>query len=178
MSQAPNFGLVAMFDRADALLAAARQARAAGYRRLDAFSPFPVEGLAETIGFKSDRLPWVILICAVLGGVLGYSLQWYSAVIDYPFNSGGKPYHSWPAFLVVTFELTILGGALGGFIGMLALNGLPRLYHPLFNAPCFQLASRDRFFLLIQADDPHYDAQHTRRFLEDLQPLRIEEVPP
>lgn len=178
MSEARSYGLIAMFDRAEALLAAAREARAAGYRRLDAFSPFPLEGLAEAIGFKSDRLPWVILICALAGGVLGYLLQWYSAVIDYPFNSGGKPYHSWPPFLVVTFELTILGGALGGFIGMLVLNGLPRLYHPLFNSECFQLASRDRFFLLIQADDPHYEPERTRQFLEDLKPVHIEEVPP
>lgn len=177
MAEPPIYGLLAMFDSADSLLSAARRAHKAGYRRLDAFSPFPVEGLADAIGFKSDRLPWIILGCAIVGGALAYFIQWYSAVIDYPFNSGGRPLHSWPSFLVITFELTVLGGALGGLFGMLALNGLPRLHHPLFNVEEFQLVTRDRFFLVIEARDPHYEPQRTRRFLESFEPLRVQEVP-
>lgn len=177
MAEPQTYGLLAMFDTAESLLAGARRAHEAGYRCLDAFSPFPVEGLAEAIGFKSDRLPWIILGCAIAGGVLAYFMQWYSAVIDYPFNSGGRPLHAWPSFLVITFELTILGGALGGFFGMLALNGLPRLHHPVFNTKDFLLATQDRFFLVIEARDPQYDGQRTRRFLEELKPLQVEEVP-
>lgn len=143
---AKPYGLIAMFDTADDLLQAARRAFDKGYRRMDAFSPFHVEELSEAIGFKSSKLRWMVLLGAVLGGVIGYFVQYYSAVIDYPINVGGKPLHSWPAFMLVTFELTVLGGAFGGFLGMLALNGLPRLHHPVFNVPDFGFASRDRFF--------------------------------
>lgn len=170
-------GLLAEFESADALLAAVHAATGEGYRRLDAYSPFPVEGLAEAIGFRADRLPWIILAGTLLGALIGYGMQWYSAVIDYPFNSGGRPLHAWPAFIVITFELAVLGGAFAAFIGMIVLNGLPRLHHPVFNTRAFQLASRNRFFLVIRADDPEFDREATRAFLEGLKPLAAQEVP-
>ncbi|HSO06355.1 MAG TPA: DUF3341 domain-containing protein [Pelomicrobium sp.] len=171
-------GTIAMFDSAQALLAAARACREAGYRHIDAFTPFPVEGLAETLGAHDGRMPWLILIGTLVGGAIGYGVQWYSAVIDYPLNVGGRPPHSWPAFMLITFELAVLGGAVAGFFGMLALNGLPRLHHPVFEARCFELATRDRFFLLIEAGDPLYDASGARALLERQRPRAIEELPP
>lgn len=176
MSAGRLYGLLASFDTADALLEAARLVSDAGYRRLDAFTPFPVEGLAEAIGFRGGKVRWLVLLGALLGGLLGYFIQYYSAVVDYPLNVGGKPLHSWPAFMLVTFELTILGGAFGAVLGMLALNGLPRLHHPLFNTPGFGLATRDRFFLLVDARDPRFDPENTRDLLEALGPLRVEDV--
>ena len=174
----PVHGLLGCFDDADALLAAAGAARRRGYRRLDAMSPFPVDGLAEAIGFRPSGIPWIVLAGAVVGGALGYALQWWTAVIDFPFNSGGRPLHAWPAFIVITFELTVLGGALAAFIGMLAASGLPRLYHPLFNAPSFQLASRDQFFLVIEATDPLFDLRRTDAFLREAGAVSVEEVAP
>jgi hypothetical protein len=174
---APLYGLIAEFRTADALLDAARRARDAGYRELEAYAPYPVEGIAEAVGFRRNRVPLVTLLGGLVGGIGGYFLQWYSAVIDYPINVGGRPLHSWPSFIPPTFELTILGAALGAVFGMLALNGLPRLRHPIFNAPDFEQATRNRFFLCLAARDPDFDFGRGRDFLASLGPLSVGEVP-
>jgi hypothetical protein len=167
---------MAEFDSPEGLLAAAQRAHDEGYRRMDAYSPFPVEGLSEAIGFHRSGLPLVVLIGGILGGLGGYLMQYYMMVIDYPLNVGGRPLHSAPAFVPVTFELTILVAALAAVLGLLALNGLPMPYHPVFNVPHFEMASRNLFFLCIEAADPQFDRQNTRRFLESLQPLGVSEV--
>ena len=159
------YGLLAEFAAADELIAAAREAFAAGYRRLDAYSPMPVEGLSEALGFHRTRLPAVVLAGGIVGGLLGYGMQWYMMVVSYPINVGGRPLHSWPAFLPVTFELTILGAALAAVLGMLALNGLPRPHHPLFNVPEFSLATQNRFFLCVEATDELFEFDRTTEFL-------------
>jgi hypothetical protein len=171
------YGFVAEFDDPTALVGAARKAREGGYRRLDAYSPFPVEELTEALGMRHTKLPLLILLGGIVGCLGGYYMQYYAAVISYPINVGGRPLHSWPMFIPVTFELTILLAALTAVLGMLALNGLPMPYHPLFNVPRFALASRDRFFLCIQAIDPKFDESTTKRFLTELQPVSVEEVP-
>ncbi len=173
-----SYGWLAEFKTAEELLEAVRRARAAGYRRIEAYTPFPVEGLAEAVGTYKDRIPLITLIGGVIGGTGGYFLQWYSAVIDYPLNQGGRPYHSWPAFIPITFELTVLGAALFAVVGMLALNGLPKLYHPLFNRPEFELASRSRFFLCLRGGDSRDESEAIREFLASLKPLALNEVPP
>ncbi len=173
-----SYGWLAEFKTAEDLLAAARRARANGYGRIEAYSPFPVEGLVEAVGSYRDRIPLLTLIGGVIGGAGGYFMQWYSAVIDYPINQGGRPYHSWPAFIPVTFELTVLGAALFAVVGMLLLNGLPKLYHPLFNVPEFELASRSRFFLCLRSDDPRYERDATRQLLSSMNPVALTEVPP
>jgi hypothetical protein len=174
---APLYGLLAEFPSADALLAAARAARAHGYARFEAYTPFAVEGLAELAGLARDRVPLLTLLGGIAGGAATYFLQWYSAVRDYPINVGGRPLHSWPAFLPATFEITILGAALAAVIGMLALNGLPRLYHPLFAVPDFELASRNRFFLCLPARDSAFDAARSGELLRGLGALLVREVP-
>jgi len=171
------YGLMAELATPDALLAAAIAARDKGYRRVEAYSPFPVEGLADAIGFARNRVPLLVLLGGMAGAAAGYFLQWYSAVVAYPINSGGRPLHSWPAFIPVTFELAMLGAALAAVLGMLILNGLPRLIHPVFNAPDFDLASRNRFFLCLRTDDDSFDLPGARRFLKDLRPVRVIEVP-
>lgn len=171
------YGLLAEFATADALLAAANRMRQAGYRQLEAYAPFAVEGLAEAVGFRRNRVPLITLLGGIVGGVGTYFLQWYAAVIDYPINVGGRPLHSWPSFLPPTFEITILGAAFAAVFGMLIANGLPRLHHPLFDVPEFDLATRNRFFLLLPARDPAFDAAGGRRLLQDLQPLLVREVP-
>ena len=170
-------GLIAEFDEPGPLLEAARQAYAVGYRRLDGYTPFHVEGLAEALGMSNTGVPIITLLCGITGGLTGYGMQYYTATIHYPLNVGGRPLHSWPAFIPATFEMTVLGAALAAFFGMLILNGLPRLNHPIFNAPDFDLASRNRFFLCIEAADPRFDATLTRRFLHELDPLKVGEVP-
>jgi hypothetical protein len=172
----PIYGLMAEFDNPDDLLAAAQRAHREGYRRLDAYSPFPVEGLADAIGFHRSGLPLVVLIGGILGGVGAYLMQYYMSVIDYPLNVGGRPLHSVPSFIPVTFEMTILAAALAAVLGLLALNGLPMPYHPVFNVPRFEQASRNAFFLCIEATDPRFDRQSTRRFLESLHPQEVSEV--
>jgi hypothetical protein len=167
---------MAEFDNPEDLLGAARRAHGAGYRTMDAYTPVPVEGLAEAVGFHHTRLPLVVLIGGILGCLAGYFLQYYVSVVDYPLNVGGRPFHSWPSFVPVIFEMTILGAAFSTVIGMLALNGLPMPYHPVFNVPRFALATRDQFFLCIEAKDPLFDAEGTKRFLEGLGAHGVYEV--
>ena len=176
--QSPIYGLMAEFDQPETLLAATQQAYTAGYRRMDAYTPFPVEGLAEALGFHRTRLPLVVLLGGIIGGVGGFLLQYYAAVIDYPLNVGGRPLNSWPAFIPVTFELTILVAALTTVLGMLALNGLPMPYHPVFNVARFELATHDHFFLCIEATDPQFERHSTRQFLATLGAREVTEVAP
>ena len=177
MKTLPVYGIMAEFASAQDLVVAAERTHKAGYRKIDAYSPFPVEELADAIGFHKNNVPLVTLIGAMIGGISGYLMQYWIATMAYPVNVGGRPYHSWPSFIIVTFEMTILFGAISAVFGMLALNGLPMPYHPVFNVPRFAMASKDRFFLIVFASDPMYDAKGTRQFLESLGPLSISEVP-
>ena len=170
------YGLMAEFDTPDALLHAAESARLAGYRVMDAYSPIPIEELSEALGLARTRLPKLVFLGGLLGGIGGYSLEYYCAVIGYPLNIGGRPLHSWPQFIPVTFETTVLGAALACFVGMWALNRLPQPYHPVFNVPAFARASTDRFFLCIEADDASFKHDDTRRFLEGLHPVGVSDV--
>ncbi|MGH9825554.1 MAG: DUF3341 domain-containing protein, partial [Blastocatellia bacterium] len=163
----PVYGLMAEFDRPEQLVSAAGRARKAGYKKMDAYSPMPVEGLAEALGSRKTLVPLIVLIGALCGGSGGYLLQYWLSAVYYPMNIGGRPLHSWPSFIPITFELTVLLASLSAVIGMLALNGLPQPYHPVFNVARFALASRDRFFLAIESADPKFDINETRRFLED-----------
>jgi hypothetical protein len=171
------YGFLAEYKSSEALIEAAQKTYARGYRRIDAYTPFPVEGLAEAIGFHRNRLPLIVLIGGLLGGSGAFLMMWFSAAINYPINVGGKPLLSWPAFIPITFELTILAAAFATVFGMLGLNGLPMPHHPLFYVPDFTRASRSRFFLCIQSDDPLFEVDATRTFLESLEPRRILEVP-
>ena len=177
MKRTPIYGIMAEFDSPSDLVAAARRTYEAGYQKIDAYSPFPIEELAEAIGFHTNAVPLVVLIGGLLGCVSGYSLQYWVSVITYPINVGGRPLHSWPAFIVVTFEMTILFAGLAAVLGMLALNGLPMPYHPVFNVPRFAFATKDRFFLMVFSTDPKFSTVETRRFLEALAPRSISEVP-
>lgn len=174
--RSPIYGLMAEFDTPEKLLAATRAAHDAGYRRMDAFAPFPIEGLAEALGRRPSRLPWVVLAGGVIGCTGGFLLQYWSSVIAYPMNVGGRPYLSWPAFIPVTFETTILVAALFAVLGMLALNGLPMPYHPVFNVDRFARASRDRYFLCIEAADKQFDRQAIESLLKRLKASEVFEV--
>lgn len=176
MRRHPLYGFLAEFETPEALLAAARKTSEAGYKRIDAFTPMPVEGLAEAVGFHRTSLPLVVLIGGILGGLSGFFMQYYANVSSFPLNVAGKPYNSWPAFIPITFELTILGASIFCVFGMLAMNGLPAPYHPVFNAERFALATRDRFFLLIKARDQKFDAAKTKQFLRGLQAKEVSEV--
>lgn len=176
MNRHPIYGLMAEFDEPNALVSAARKAYQEGYRQMDAYSPFPMEELSEAIGFHHTRLPLLVFLGGLTGCLGGYFLQYWVSVIEYPVNVGGKPYHSWPNFIPVTFETTVLLAALTAVLGMLALNGLPQPYHPVFNVPRFALASRDRFFLVIESRDPKFDREKTWHFLDTLQPRGVSEV--
>jgi len=175
MSEA--WGLMAEFATADELLRGARAARAAGYLHAEAYAPLPIEGLAEALGFGRSRVPAFTFIGGLLGGLGGFYLQWYSAVIDYPINVGGRPLDSWPMFVPATFEMAVLGAAFAAVISMLAGNGLPKLRHPVFNAPDFDLAMRNRFFLCLPAHDPAFEREGAARLLASLAPMRWVEVP-
>ena len=169
----PVYGLLAEFEDPKQLVSAAHRAREAGYRRMDAYSPLPIEALHEAIGFHDSKLPLIVLIGGLVGCLAGYLLQYWASTMAYPLNVGGKPLNSWPAFVPVTFECTILGAALSAVLGMLALNGLPQPYHPVFNVARFALASRNRFFLCIEARDRKFNLAETRRFLETLEPREV-----
>lgn len=171
------YGLLAEFDTVEAVIEAAHRTYEAGYRKIDAYSPFPVEELAEAIGFHNNGVAPVALVGGLLGGTGAYLLQWWINTISYPVNIGGRPYHSWPAFIIVTFEMTILFGGLAAVYGMLVLNGLPQPYHPLFNVDRFAAVTRDKFFIAIFASDVKYDPVETRQFLQTLHPHSISEVP-
>jgi len=157
MKQPPIYGLMAEFEDVQHLIEAARRTREAGYRHYDAYTPIPVEELAEVMHAHDNRLSWLVLAGGIIGLIAGYGLEYWTSVIDYPINVGGRPPHSWPAFIPPAFETTILGAALFCVLGMLALNGLPMPYHPVFNVPRFALSSRDRFFLCIEATDPIFE---------------------
>jgi hypothetical protein len=172
------YGVTAEFDNPDDLLAATERAYAEGYRKMEAYTPYPVHGLAEALGHRGIRLPWIVLGGGIVGAMSGFGLQFYTAVFSYPHNIGGRPLNSWPAFVPITFEMTILCAALAAVFGMLALNGLPEPYHPLFNVPSFELASRSHFFLCIEASDPKFDLDATRQFLEGQAPRSVSVVEP
>ena len=172
----PTYGLMAEFDTPTEVVAAARRVHEEGYRRVDAFSPYPIEALSEAIGVHSTKMPLIVLVGGIVGLIAGLVMQYYTHVIEYPLNVGGKPYDSWPAFIPITFETTVLGAAMAAIFGMLALNGLPEPYHPVFNVPNFALASRDRFFLLIEATDPKFDRERTRMFLQGLGAREVNDV--
>jgi hypothetical protein len=172
------YGLMAEFDSPEALLEATQQAYAKGYRRMDAYTPFAVEGLDEALGSHRDWLPLLVLLGGIAGAVNGFGMQWFASVIHYPLNIGGRPFNSWPSFIPITFELTILFAAGTAVLGMLALNGLPMPYHPVFSVPRFELASRHGFFLCIESEDPLFDMKATRTFLEDKKPVGVYDVAP
>jgi len=171
------YGILAEFETATDLVVAAKATYAAGYRKMDAYSPYPVEEASEAIGFHKTRVPLIVLLGGLLGGGSAYALQYWINVIDYPLNIGGRPWHSWPAFIVPTFEMTVLFAGLAGVFGMFALNGLPMPYHPLFNVDKFGAVTRDRFFLCVEAADPKFDLVNTQEFMMSLKPLSISEVP-
>ena len=177
MKDAPIYGLMAEFEDVNEAIVAARRTYAEGYRKIDAYAPFPVEELSEAIGFHRNGVALVCLVGGLLGCTGAYFLQWWINTISYPVNIGGRPFHSWPSFIVVTFEMTILFSGLSAVFGMLALNGLPMPNHPNFNVERFARASKDRFFLVIFSTDKKYDPAGTRAFLEGLNPLSVEEVP-
>lgn len=178
-AQTPRlYGLMAEFDNPDSLVAAARRTRQDGYRKFDAYTPFPIEELHEAIGVHRNAVPLLVLVGGIVGGLAGFGLQDWISAVAYPLNVGGRPFHSWPAFIPVTFEMTVLFASLTAVFGMLVLNGLPKPYHPVFNAPRFALATRDRFFLCIEAADAKFDAAATRRFLESLGPREVTDVEP
>ena len=170
------YGVMAEFGDRRAIVAAARQAYARGYRRMDAYTPFPIAELPPALGRRSNAVPLITLIGGMIGGLGGFFMEWYSMAVDYPINVGGRPLLSWPSFIPVTFELTVLCAAISAVVSMLALNRLPEPYHPVFNARNFWRASQDRFFLCIEAADPKFDLAGAKRFLEGLHPLSIEEV--
>jgi len=168
----PFYGLMAEFDSAQALFDAAKRVGDAGYTRTDAFSPFPIHGLHEALGFKERLVAPIVL----MGGIGGYLLQYWANALEYPMNIGGKPFNAWPMFIPVTFECIILGAAGSAVFGMLALNGLPQPYHPVFNVERFSRASQDAFFLAIEADDPKFDPTATRKFLSGLNAKAVVQV--
>jgi hypothetical protein len=167
------YGLMAEFEDATALVSATERAHEVGYRRMDAYSPFPIEELHHAMGSPRSKLPLIVLIGGIVGCLGGFALQYWAATIAYPINIGGRPLNSWPAFIPVTFECTILIAALSAVLGMLGLNGLPMPYHPVFNVERFALASRSRFFLVIESKDKQFRLENTREFLITLNPRDI-----
>jgi hypothetical protein len=170
------YGIMAEFDSPSRLVAAARLTYEAGYRRINGYSPYPIEELSEAIGFTRTSLPLIVLLGGILGGLGGFFMQYWMEVKDYPLNVGGKPFNSWPAFIPITFECTVLVAAFAAVLGMLMLNKLPQPYHPVFNAPNFALATRDKFFLVIEANDPKFEHDEATRFMKDLGPIEVSDV--
>lgn len=181
MSSAPNteqpiYGYLAEYEHPEPLIAAAKAARAEGFQMMECYTPMPVHGLTEVLGYK-NKVALLVLIGGITGLLVGFSLCYWVSVLQWPLDIGGRPLNSWPAFVVPTFETTILFASLTAVFGMLALNGLPQPYHPLFNVPNFNEATRSRFFLLIAASDPKFDMARTREFLAQLAPVSVTEVP-
>lgn len=176
MSASAIYGLVAEFSSPEAVLTAAGQAREAGYTKLDAYTPFPVTDLDEALGMQPTRLGWAVLFAGSIGALLGFFMQWYANVIAWPLNIGGRPLNDWPSFIIITFEVSMLFAAFTAGLLMLARNGLPQPYHPIFNAPNFAAVSRDKFLLCIEANDQRFDLQQTKTFLMELKPNRVDEV--
>jgi len=172
----PLYGIMAEFEGPTELVHAARRTFAAGYRRINGYSPYPIEELSEAVGFTRTSLPLIVFIGGLLGGIGGFFMQYWIEVINYPINVGGKPYNSWPAFIPITFECTVLAAAFSAVLGMLLLNKLPQPYHPVFNAPNFALATRDRFFLVVEANDPKYDHDAVVKLLQSLNAQEIIDV--
>lgn len=172
-----SFGLLAEFATPDELVAASARVYGEGFRHFEAYSPMPVEGLPEAVGFPRSRLPLLVLIGGIVGCITGYALQYFLTVVAYPLNIGGRPLNSWPSFVPVIFELTVLFAALTAVLGMLAMNGLPRPHHPLFGIPRFDRATQDRFFLCIRCTDPLFHPHTTRQFLEQLGAQEVTDVP-
>ena len=170
------YGIMAEFDNPSDLVAAARRTHEAGYRRINGYSPYPIEELSEAIGFTRTSLPLIVLIGGILGGVGGFFMQYWMEVVDYPLNVGGKPFNSWPAFIPITFECTVLVAAFAAVLGMLVLNKLPQPYHPVFNAPNFALATRDKFFLVIEANDPKFQYPEATKFMQTLGAVAVNDV--
>lgn len=173
----PLYGLLAEFDTPSEILTATRRAYAEGYRKMDAYTPFPVHDLAEALGMQRNAVPFLTLVGGILGGSTAYLLQYWINTIAYPLNIAGRPMHSWPSFIVVTFEMTVLFAGLAAFLGALALNGLPTPHHPIFNSESFSASTRDKFFLCIETTDPMFDRAGTERFLQTLNPREVTEVP-
>ena len=172
------YGLLAEFTSPQDLLEAVQRTRAEGYRDVDAYTPFPIEEVSEALGCKGSKLPLIVLVGGAVGAVSGYLLQYWTMAVDYPLNVAGRPLNSWPMFIPITFEMTILVAGISAVLGMFILNKLPMPYHPLFNSPRFALASRERYFLAIQATDPRFDREATRQFLLSLNPFEVAEVEP
>jgi len=170
------YGLMAEFDNPTDLVTAALAARHEGYRKMDGYSPYAIEELNHALHYHKNKLPLIVLLGGICGGLTGFLLQWYITVYNFPTNIGGRPLFSWPSYIIITFELTILFAALSAVLGLLGLCGLPMPYHPVFNVPRFSLASRDSFFLCIEADDPHFDLDKTKSFLAGLHPKEVSEV--
>ncbi len=174
--KSPVFGVIAEFSGSEQLIDAIRSARGAGYTKMEAYTPLPLHEVTEAIGYK-NHLPKLVLAGGIVGAIVGFALQYWVSVIEYPINVGGRPLNSWPSFIVITFEVTILFAALTAVLGMLALNGLPRPHHPVFSVEGFELASRNRFFLMLLHYDPRFDHEEARRLLEDTETLGVQEVP-
>ncbi len=175
-ADAELYGVVAEFDTPEAVIEAANSAREAGYKKMDAYTPFPVNGLDEALGMTNTRLGWLVLLGGITGGLAAFAMQYYANAIFYPLNIGGKPLNSWPNFIVITFECTILFASFTAGLFMLARNGLPQPYHPIFNTPNFGAATRDHFFLCIEATDEQFEPDETGAFLRTLSPLRVSKV--
>jgi hypothetical protein len=171
------FGLLAEFDSPDKLVHATKRTHAAGYRKINAYTPYPVEGLDDALDLHQTYVAPIVLAGGVLGAITGFALQYYASTYAYPINVGGRPFNTWPMFIPIVFEMTILFAGLSAVFGMLALNGLPMPYHPVFNVPHFALATRDRFFLVVETADPKFDKEETRHFLQSLGPTEVSDVP-
>jgi hypothetical protein len=172
----PLYGVIAEFESPSDLVAAARRVYSLGYRRINGYSPYPIEELSEAIGFTHTSLPLIVFIGGLVGGIGGFLMQYWIEVIDYPINVGGKPYNSWPAFIPITFEMTVLVAAFSAVLGMLVLNKLPQPYHPVFNVPNFAMATRDRFFLAVEANDAKFDHAEVVELLKSLNALEVNDV--
>lgn len=173
MKKPPIYGLMAEFDSPEEILAAAERASRKGYRKMDAYTPFPMDELIDALSVRHSRLSLFVLMCGIAGALIGFGMQYFTSVIDYPVHIGGKPLNSWPQFIPITFEMTILFAAIGSVFGMLLRNGFPNPVHPVFNVDRFELASRDKFFLCIEARDPLFDRVETENFLKTLHPANI-----